>query len=38
MIVEYQNEQRKTFYSSFTPMNNNQQLKVKPDLKNHRLI
>lgn len=38
IIVEYQNEQRKTYYSTFTPLNNNERLKGKPDLKNYRLI
>jgi hypothetical protein len=38
MIVEYQNEQRKTYYSTFTPLNHNVLLKRKPDLKNYRLI
>lgn len=38
MIIEYQNEQRRTFYSKFSPFNNNVRLKKKPDLKNYREI
>lgn len=38
IIIEFQNEQRKTYYSKFTPLSNNERLEAKPDLKNYRLI
>lgn len=38
MLIEYQNEQRKTFYSKFTALNVNERIEKKPNLTNYRLI
>ena len=38
MIVEYQNEKRKTYYSKFTAFNLNELMDKKPDLENYRII
>jgi methionine aminopeptidase len=38
LIVEYQNEQRRSFYSKFSTFTNNERLKNKPDVSNLRLI
>lgn len=39
MIIEYQNEKRKTYYSKFIPLNQNERLKKAPlNLKEYRII
>lgn len=39
IIVEYQNEKRKTYYSKFTPLNHNERLKKAPNnLHEYRII
>jgi hypothetical protein len=38
MIIEYQNEQRKTYYSKFTPLSTNVRLGKNPNLDGYKVI